>query len=109
MQRWGEAVLDGKFKDAKLLINEIQSKGFQIYGTRNIEDAKRYLRDRYKGEVEKRYGLIYSTEARNFTNEFDRGQIKNIVARWYNDKPGSPNSCCALKTLLRSLNAKVWS
>ena len=60
-----------------------------------------YVKERYKGQENKRYGLLASSKAKNLPawgihNEYN--YTKNMrEGPWYNDPPSSFNSCCALR------------
>lgn len=60
-----------------------------------------YVKDRYFGQEEKRYGLIASSKAKNLPNfgiHNEYNYTKNLrVGPWYNDPPSSFYSCCALR------------
>lgn len=84
-----------------MVSTRIKTQGFELYGTRDIATAKRYVEVRYQSQREKRYGLLASSKAKhvaafgvrngyNFTKDFRAGP-------WYADLPDTPNSCCQLK------------
>jgi DUF2075 family protein len=77
---------------------------------RDIEDAKGYVRQRYAGEIDKRYGLLASSKANNLPRygvqngyEFTRNLR---VGPWYNDDPDSPKSCCQLKEVVTEFSSQ---
>ncbi len=100
---WVSALLDGgdaALADARLAADELRRDGFPIYATRDLESAKRYARDRFRGEPLRRYGLVASSKAKNLESygvdpTFQATRRIN-VARWFNDSPGSARSCCQL-------------
>lgn len=76
-------------------------QGYTLYLTRDLDRAKQYVRTRYAGETEKRYGLLASSKAKNLMeygvlNEF---QVNRMLREgpWFNDDPESPKSCCQLE------------
>ena len=100
LQEWVALLLEGKIAQAGQTAPKIQAEGFQIYQTSQLEHAKQYVKTRYRGEIDKRYGLLASSKARNlapygvqngyqFTKNMREGP-------WYNDAPDSRFSCCQL-------------
>ena len=97
---WVELLLRGEAKLAQEKVARIYNQGFDIYITRDLEEAKYYVRERYAGQDDKRYGLIASSKA---TNLEDYGIHVNYqftsnlkVGEWFNSPPSSRWSCCAL-------------
>jgi hypothetical protein len=91
----------GKFEQAAELMPLLIQDGFDAYLTRDIELAKNYCRDRYQTELEKRYGLLASSRARNLTQygaDNDYLATKKLkIGAWYVAPADSPLSCCALE------------
>jgi hypothetical protein len=100
VQLWVRQLLDGNLGKAAETANVVAGQGFDMYLTRDIEVAKAYVRDRYAGNLDKRYGLLASSKAKNL----DRYGVRNGFnftkvlkeGPWYNDPPESRLSCCAL-------------
>jgi DUF2075 family protein len=98
---WVKALLDGELLQARALAERLYSQGFDIYITNDINVATNYVKERYKGQEDKRYGLLASSKAKNLPlwgihNEYNF--TKNMKeGPWYNDPPSSFNSCCALR------------
>jgi len=98
---WVAQLLAGNLEECKRLSRELKGQGFEMYITRDIEAARLYVRERYKGATDARYGLLASSKARNllsygFTNEYQ--YTKNMrVGPWFADPPESSYSCCALR------------
>jgi hypothetical protein len=98
---WVKALLDGELLHAQALAEQLYSQGFDVYITNDINVATNYVKERYKGQEDKRYGLLASSKAKNLPlwgihNEFN--YTKNMrEGPWYNDPPSSFNSCCALR------------
>ena len=70
VQTWVKHLLLGELSSARDLVFGIQSQGFDMYITRNLESAKRYVFSRYDGLFEKRFGYLASSKARNL-EKFD--------------------------------------
>jgi hypothetical protein len=98
---WVAQLLAGNLEECKRLSRELKGQGFEMYVTRDIEAARLYVRERYRGATDARYGLLASSKARNllsygFTNEYQ--YTKNMrVGPWFADPPESSYSCCALR------------
>jgi len=101
IHRWVALLLDGKLNECKALGERLLSQGFELYATRDLEAAKVYVRERYAGAADARYGLLASSKARNltgygFTNEYQF--TKNMrVGPWFADSPESAYSCCSFR------------
>lgn len=101
---WIEFLLSGDFESANNQYQKIRQEGFSIYLTDNIEKVKAYCRIAYCNMPNKRYGLLASSkdnDLQNFgiLNGFNDTQ-KVQYARWYNDTPEKPLSCCQLNTVI---------
>ncbi|MGV3570607.1 MAG: DNA/RNA helicase domain-containing protein [Ramlibacter sp.] len=100
VQQWIGYVLNGAFRDARRLAPRLTAQGFHVYLTQDLEHAKSYVRQRYEGEREKRYGLVASSKGSNlpeFGVQNGYGHTKNFrEGPWYNDPPESRHSCCQL-------------
>lgn len=72
-----------------------------MYVTRDLEEAKRYVRSRYPDEPGKRYGLIASSHATNLDaygvkrHFLDTRKVKE--SRWFNAEADDPLSSNALE------------
>lgn len=99
--QWVTALLEGDLVNAKVLAERVISQGFDVYVTQDINVATNYVKERYHGQEDKRYGLLASSKAKNLPrwgihNEFN--YTKNMrEGPWYNDPPSSFSSCCALR------------
>lgn len=99
VDRWVEDLLRGDHNQARARSLRIASEGFDLYVTRDLEAATIYVRERYAGEEDKRYGLLASSKAKNLVRwGLDGGYNRFFrTGEWYNDPPESPRSCCQLK------------
>src|SRR5262249_2241063 len=100
VQTWVRQVLDGHLDRAAQTARIVSRQGFDMYLTQNIETAKTYAQERYRGNLDKRYGLLASSKARNLKlygirNDFNFTKVLK-EGPWYNDAPGSKYSCCQL-------------
>ena len=80
----------------------LRSQGFCIYLTQDLNAAREYLRNRYEGLPEKKFGLLASRYARNLLklgidNQFHFERAKQLnAAQWFNAPLGDSNSCTSL-------------
>lgn len=105
VQRWVSHFLNGEFEDARVFAQKFSEQGFDTYFSRDLDACKAYVRGRYAGEIDKRYGLIASSGAKNLKawgvdNEYF-SSLRLKVGPWYNDPPDSPLSCCQLDKAVR--------
>lgn len=104
VSKFANALVDGNIADAKALSTEIIRQGFGMYVTRNLNHAKLYLRERYRDEPSKRFGMIASSKGRilrqyGMDNSFQGALGIFYVGKWFNAEPDHPKSCCALDTV----------
>jgi len=98
---WVSAILEGDLVTAKGLAERVIKQGFDVYITQDINVATNYVKERYHGQEDKRFGLLASSKAKNLPrwgihNEYN--YTKNMrEGPWYNDPPTSFSSCCALR------------
>ncbi len=105
IHRWvGMLLDDGDLPGASPLAAALRREGFPIYVTRDLDAARRYVRDRFAGEPIRRYGLLASARARNLESHgIDPGfqATKRVkVARWFNDGLESPHAGSHLQTVI---------
>jgi DUF2075 family protein len=99
--QWIASILEGDLTHAKTLAERVTSQGFDVYITQDINVATNYVKERYYGQEDKRYGLLASSKAKNLPrwgihNEYNYTR-RMREGPWYNDLPSSFNSCCALR------------
>lgn len=101
LQQWVKQVLEGNLEEAKHQFADISQQGFNIYLTRDLEKAKHYVRERYAGNLDKRYGLLASSRAYNLKkldlDTWTKGIRPGKEGPWFNDEPTSLDSCCQLE------------
>ena len=99
---WVSSLLDdGDLARCSVLARELKHEGFELYVTRDIDAARMYVQERYRGNENARFGLLASSKPRDLTeygflNLFQFTQ-RMRVGPWYADPPESPDSCCALR------------
>jgi hypothetical protein len=98
LHEWVQSLLVGNFAEASRISQKIWIQNFPIFVSRNLDDAKNYVKVRFEGESEKRFGIVASSKDRvlpkyGIKNGFhETKQVKN--AKWYNSNLGEPGSCC---------------
>ena len=97
LPNWIEAVIEGNSQKAKEIHAEICNE-YPIYITRDFNQAKDYIVDRYKEEVNKRYGLIISSQAniisRNDESLKEMRYKDDNLALWFLNGKNEKSSCC---------------
>ena len=94
-------IISGNIKKAKALVDDIKDAGFTMMITRDLDVAKDYCRNRYEGNMDKRYGMLHSSKARNLSVFGIYNSFKGVdYGAWYNTPVGSGNSCCDLRTAI---------
>jgi hypothetical protein len=97
---WVRHLLEGSIALAARLALRIQSETFPMYVTRDLDEAKDYVRHRFEGEPDATFGLVASSHSKlprryGIDNGFMATSRMN-VARWYNAPQGDPLSSTAL-------------
>jgi len=101
LHSWVAALLEGERAKAARLATGIHASTFPMYITRDLDEAKMYLRHLYAGQPDKRYGLLASARSQGHLPKFGVDSsypaTKRVkLARWYNEPYGNPQSCCSL-------------
>lgn len=110
VQHWVAQLLRGELPAAAATAAQIRDQGFHLYVTQDLRRAAKYVHLRYRGQQEKRYGLLASSKARNLARygvNNDYEVTKNLPAGpWYHDPPASPRSCCQLRSVATEFAAQ---
>lgn len=97
---WVRLLLNGSIPLAARQAARIQKDAYPMYVTRDLEEAKVYVRHRFVGEQGKRFGLVSSSHAKRLAQfGVDNGYMATSrmnIAKWYNARPDDPASSCAL-------------
>lgn len=101
---FANALVAGEITKAKSYAEKIKKQKFKMYVTRDLERGKKFLRRRYAGEIEKRYGMIASSKGnllRNYgMDKSFEGSLKiKDVGKWFTADRKHPKSCCALTSV----------
>jgi hypothetical protein len=103
LPNWVNALLAGDISSAASEAPKIRSQNFNLYVTGDVEVAKEYVRYRYTGYEEARYGLLASNKDRclpdfNVRNDYPvQKNLKNRIGSFFVDPPNSKFSCCQLR------------
>jgi len=104
LHSWVQNLLDGDLSSASKFAQQIWFQNFPIFITRDLEEAKSYVKTRFAGESTKRYGILASSKDRvlpeyGIKNGFqDTKLVKN--AKWYNEDLGTKGSCCNMEEVV---------
>lgn len=104
LHEWVNQLLLGEISQAARIADRIWLQNYPIFVTRELDLAKNYLKERYKGETESRYGILASSKDNYLpklgllNGYLDTRLVKN--ARWYNSPPGEKGSCCNLEEVV---------
>ncbi len=76
-----------------------------MYLTRDLAEGKKYIQERYAGDLEARYGLIASSRTQSFLPKFDVDTTWPSTKRvkysdWYNNGPGDRGSGCNFESVV---------
>lgn len=101
----------------KLIAGDIQAarkvaegiNDYNMYVTRDLNQAKQYCLNVYGGRENARFGLLASSKAGNLSRYgmkpiFSRD--KAYIADWFNRPTDYPSSCCALKTTISEFDCQ---
>lgn len=102
LHEWVAELLTGNLSRAAMISNKLQNYPIQI--TRDLDQAKNYVRQRYQGETGKRFGIIASSkdkvlEKYGIKNGFQDTKLVKF-SRWYNNEMGEQGSCCNLEEVV---------
>ncbi|MEM9460018.1 MAG: DNA/RNA helicase domain-containing protein [Myxococcota bacterium] len=99
LHQWVGALLRGELDQARTFAERLGE--YRLYVTRDLEHARRYVRQRYAGRSDPRYGLLASSCAENlrgFALRIKEDGISTGYGRWYEGTPSGRGYCCSLQT-----------
>ncbi|HEX3296835.1 MAG TPA: DNA/RNA helicase domain-containing protein [Nocardioides sp.] len=105
LHAWVGELLDGCIDEASETAQRISDAEFQMFVTRDLHLAKKYLIDRYGEEPAKRYGVLASSKSQRLLPPFGVDSSfpatkKVKYGDWYNRPRGEPGSGCNLDTVV---------
>jgi hypothetical protein len=94
------------------LVRALEASGFHLRLTRDLDDAKRYLQERYREQPDARFGLLASSRDRllkrfRVYNDFQSTKMVRF-GPWYGDAEGDPSgrSCRLLQDCVTEFGAQ---
>ncbi len=100
LHAWVSNLLEGGLPFSARLATRMHEEAYPLYVTRDLQEAKSYVRLRYEGDNGKKYGLLSSSHARILPKYgVDNGWLPTSrlnIAKWYNAPATEPESCCSL-------------
>jgi len=111
LSEWASNVIDGGQTNGELAAKAaaLKKQGYQIRITRDLEQAKSFLRKKYRDLPDARFGLMASARDKGLGNTLG---IKAISTRlfkagpWYADFEESPSSCRRLNDAISEFSAQ---
>jgi hypothetical protein len=96
--------------ELKSIAEELHAGGMRMFLTRDLEQARDYLQQRYAKHPEARYGIIASSKDKALENwgiPNDFQSTKRVkLGPWYSDPLGQPHSCCNLQEVVTEFGAQ---
>lgn len=108
VHEWVAGVLDlGDANDLRALAQKMEKLGFHLRATRDLEAAKKYLRERYREDQHARFGVARSARDKAL-EEWGIPQPSRFFPSgpWYGDDEDSPNSCRRLREAITEFQAQ---
>lgn len=95
---WVGLLLNGDLNGARKISVDLHAARFALYISRDLEELKQYVRGRYFGCEEKRYGLVTSSKGTVLARymNFQPYRKRFPYGPWYEARPDDPDSCCRL-------------
>lgn len=111
VHKYVAGILDGvSTSNLAVLGKELHEDGHRFLVTRDFGVAKNYLKERYEGAVEARFGVLASSKDKwlheyGVDNTFQTTK-RLKVGPWYNSTPTDPQSCCQLQTVATEFSSQ---
>ncbi len=105
LHQWVAALLAGDLASAARMASRIRHQEFTLYLTRDLDDARRFLRERYDDEPDRRYGLVATSHddkllPRHGVENGFQATRRVKYGPWYDAPADDPRSCCALREVV---------
>lgn len=105
-------IADGSHPDLPVIARQLEAQGYHLRITRDLQQAKSYLHDRYTGNRDARYGIVASSRDRDLPrfgvyNDFQATKQVRI-GPWYGDDETQPDgrSCKLLNQCVTEFGAQ---
>jgi hypothetical protein len=110
LHEWVAHTLNDGQAAGKPFARDMAAAGLRLYVTRDLELARSYVRDRYEGMTQHRYGMLASSKDKDLVrfgvfNDFQTTK-RLKVGPWYNAAPRDELSCCQLETVATEFAAQ---
>jgi hypothetical protein len=106
----GGLLNQGPIEQIRAIASDLDSSGHRYLVTRDLNMACEYLRERYAGATEARFGMLASSKDKwlvSFGVDNSFQTTKRLrVGPWYNAAPSDPESCCQLCTVATEFSAQ---
>ncbi|MGB5177286.1 MAG: DNA/RNA helicase domain-containing protein, partial [Gammaproteobacteria bacterium] len=104
-------ILGGMKSSSMALLGDVlYQEGHRFLVSRDLNVAQSYLKDRYEGATEARYGILASSKDKwLLSHGVDNSYMttKRLkVGPWYNYPSSSPESCCQLQTVATEFSSQ---
>lgn len=94
----------------KAIADGLWRGGHRFLVTRSLDEAKAYLRDRYEGAPQAKFGQLASSKDKwleNYGMDNTFQTTKRLkLGPWYNREPSDPESCCQLQTVATEFSSQ---
>jgi hypothetical protein len=106
-----DGVLSGRSPATlRVLAEDLYAHNYRFLITRDLDQARNYLVERYEGAPNARYGLLASSKDKillgyGVDNTFQTTK-RLRVGPWYNAEPTDPASCCQLNTVATEFSSQ---
>ena len=101
---WVGLLLQGEIRKAREIAESLRAPeggSFDMYLSRDLEAVRTYVRRRYEGARDRRYGLIASSKAKNLVVYGIRNSWQDtrftLFGPWFEGDPEDERSCCQLR------------
>ena len=111
LDQYVEGLLDERSDiDVARLADHLEANGYHLRLTQDLDEGKRYLRERYRDAPEARFGLIASAKDRDLwrfgvPNDYQSTKLVRY-GPWYSDGEEHPDSCRHLRTAVTEFGAQ---
>jgi len=108
---WASGVVEDcpSVADLQSIADTLRGQGYQLRVTRQLDAAKKFLWEKYRGQPEARFGLLTSARDKSLAPTVGIAQVNTRIFRagpWYADPETSPGSCRRLTDAITEFSAQ---
>lgn len=95
--------------DLQGIADTLRGQGYQLRVTRQLDAAKKFLWEKYRGQPEARFGLLTSARDKSLAPTVGIAPVNTRIFRagpWYADPETSPGSCRRLTDAITEFSAQ---